>query len=276
MNRFLQTLGVTSPLLTLCDDYIFKRWNTADHQFLSATLRLIFFQRNWEQLSCKRIGWGRLCLLILVLFCFASKDSHASRDQEILSCLPEELKTWKDGVDRRISEQSVTFTYQSSSKSLLDEEDLKRMISRASEAWSDCGIRVELKEQNSSEANRRNGEITIKWADRSMEGVAHANISSRELLLNPEVFQLLKKKGGFPLLKSSLQMTLSHEMGHFLGMMAHSKRCVDVMSYYTSPSGESGERCIIRDPSEFRKFTEYRSELPTACDIDRCRKLNRE
>mgnify|MGYP002138443102 CR=1 FL=1 len=41
----------------------------------------------------------------------------------------------------------------------------------------------------------------------------------------------------------TLQMVVSHEMGHFFGLMAHSRRCVDVMSYYDNGQGE---RCFTR------------------------------
>ena len=69
----------------------------------------------------------------------------------------------------------------------------------------------------------------------------------------------------------TLQMTLSHEIGHFLGLMAHSRRCVDVMSYYQDGKGA---RCELREPSAFKTRVEYRSSLPTACDIARCRAVN--
>ena len=70
----------------------------------------------------------------------------------------------------------------------------------------------------------------------------------------------------------TLQMVLSHEMGHFYGLMAHSRRCVDVLSYYHD--GKGGQ-CFTRNPGLLKAFPEYRSSLPTACDIQRCRILNR-
>ena len=63
-----------------------------------------------------------------------------------------------------------------------------------------------------------------------------------------------------------------HEMGHFLGLMAHSRRCVDTLSYYDNGKGE---RCALRDPKSWGSVVEYRSMLPTACDIQRCRALNK-
>jgi hypothetical protein len=55
-------------------------------------------------------------------------------------------------------------------------------------------------------------------------------------------------------------------------MLAHSRRCVDVLSYYND--GKGGQ-CYARDPSQLKLYPEYRSTLPTACDIQRCRILNR-
>lgn len=67
-------------------------------------------------------------------------------------------------------------------------------------------------------------------------------------------------------------MVISHEMGHFFGLMAHSRRCVDVLSYYDD--GKGG-KCIKRDPLDNGGVTEYRYSLPTACDIARCRQINK-
>lgn len=66
-------------------------------------------------------------------------------------------------------------------------------------------------------------------------------------------------------------MTLAHEMGHFLGLLAHSRRCVDVMSYYHDGRGN---HCSARELALLKSFVEYRSTLPTACDIQRCRAIN--
>ena len=66
-------------------------------------------------------------------------------------------------------------------------------------------------------------------------------------------------------------MVVSHEMGHFFGLMAHSRRCIDVTSYYTD--GKGGQ-CQTTDPGLLKAFGEYRATLPTACDIERCRRAN--
>jgi hypothetical protein len=53
--------------------------------------------------------------------------------------------------------------------------------------------------------------------------------------------------------------------------MAHSRRCVDVLSYYHD--GKGG-KCSSRDLAGMANFVEYRHVLPTACDIQRCRTAN--
>ena len=73
-------------------------------------------------------------------------------------------------------------------------------------------------------------------------------------------------------LLETLQMTASHEIGHFQGLAAHSKRCVDVLSYYVV----GGVKCTVRNGGPMpANFYEYRSPLPTACDIERCRSANK-
>ena len=67
-------------------------------------------------------------------------------------------------------------------------------------------------------------------------------------------------------------MTASHEIGHFQGLSSHSKRCVDVLSYYAV----GGKKCNMRGNVPMPKNVyEYRSSLPTACDIERCRMANK-
>jgi hypothetical protein len=53
--------------------------------------------------------------------------------------------------------------------------------------------------------------------------------------------------------------------------MAHSRRCVDVTSYYDNGKGE---RCLTRDAVPRQAGVEYRALLPTACDIERCVRAN--
>jgi len=53
--------------------------------------------------------------------------------------------------------------------------------------------------------------------------------------------------------------------------MAHSRRCVDVTSYYTNGQGGT---CAIRGGGALPGGVEYRSVMPTACDLQRCRTAN--
>jgi hypothetical protein len=67
------------------------------------------------------------------------------------------------------------------------------------------------------------------------------------------------------------RLPLDDEMGHFFGLMAHSRRCVDVMSYYDNGQGE---RCFTRAGRPLPTRGDDRALLPTACDIARCRAVN--
>jgi hypothetical protein len=114
--------------------------------------------------------------------------------------------------------------------------------------------------------------IAVQWNDDDKLGTRGlANITKKTLTLSPEAFSNLKKANANRNLMETLQMVVSHEVGHFQGLTAHSRRCVDVLSYY---SNDAGEKCFIRDNGVMPKNFEYRSLLPTACDIQRCRIAN--
>lgn len=53
--------------------------------------------------------------------------------------------------------------------------------------------------------------------------------------------------------------------------MAHSRRCVEVTSYYDDGKGQ---QCSIRGGGKRQPAAEYRATLPTACVIARCRRAN--
>ena len=84
-------------------------------------------------------------------------------------------------------------------------------------------------------------------------------------------FRVLQQRNPAHPAGDTLQMVVSHEMGHFFGLMAHSRRCVDVMSYYDNGKGE---QCRTRAGAMPAMRGDYRALLPTACDIARCRALN--
>ncbi len=86
--------------------------------------------------------------------------------------------------------------------------------------------------------------IQILWSDVGSRGqFALANVTARSLSIGPGLFALLRERNPRHPADQTLQMVLSHEMGHFFGLMAHSKRCVDTMSYYDNGKGE---RCAAR------------------------------
>jgi hypothetical protein len=114
--------------------------------------------------------------------------------------------------------------------------------------------------------------IAVQWSEKGSGGnFGLANLGKRTISLGPGAFDLLKSRNPTYDARETLQLVISHEMGHFFGLMAHSRRCVDVLSYYDNGKGE---KCYSRDPSQLRTLREYRHILPTACDIERCRKIN--
>jgi hypothetical protein len=114
--------------------------------------------------------------------------------------------------------------------------------------------------------------IRIQWNELESRGnFGLANLGKQTLSLSAKAFGLLKARNPRYDSRETLQMVISHEMGHFFGLMAHSRRCVDVLSYYDNGKGE---KCFSRDPSQMGLVIEYRSVLPTSCDIERCRKIN--
>ena len=140
----------------------------------------------------------------------------------------------------------------------------------ATAKWSQCGVPAFIISQAS--AKEQQGIIRVQWSDKDSGGnFGLANLSKRTLTLGPKAFGLLKTRNPAYDSRETLQMVISHEMGHFFGLMAHSRRCVDVLSYYDNGKGDA---CYSRDPSQMGKVKEYRSILPTSCDIERCRKVN--
>lgn len=193
------------------------------------------------------------------------------RRQEIAQCLPGEISTWRDGSDRAALAPALLFVYDASAAPLWFERAVVMgALQRAAAAWSECGVPARAVSQADAGAETT-GTIRVQWSQSgSRNNFGLADLGQRALWLGPGAFLMLEKvnpQAG----PSTLQMVISHEMGHFFGLMAHSRRCVDVTSYYTNPQGQ---RCHIREGAEMPKGVEYRASLPTACDIARCRALN--
>lgn len=196
----------------------------------------------------------------------------ALRDQEIASCRPGEWTTWGDGRDRPAISKPLRFIYRhDGAPAWFDAAQVLDLTRRSAQAWSGCGVSASVQPLARGQA-APDDVIQILWSDTGSQGqFGLANVPVRTLSLGPSLFRLLRERNPRYPAEQTLQMVLSHEMGHFYGMMAHSRRCVDVMSYYDNGKGQ---RCTLRDPSAWGSVVEYRSMLPTACDIERCRALN--
>jgi len=216
--------------------------------------------------------------LVVALLSIAAAGAGAAgavermRQQEIAQCLPQEIATWGDGRDRAAPALPAQWAYRhDGAPPWFDSPRVLVAIQRAAEAWGACGASgaVVLVEAG---ARLPAAAVVVQWSDpgsRGNFGLAH--LGERTLALGPAAFRLLDARNPAHPAADTLQMVLSHEMGHFYGLMAHSRRCVDVMSYYT---GAGGERCSTRDGHWPTGPTDYRALLPTACDIARCLALN--
>jgi hypothetical protein len=195
-----------------------------------------------------------------------------ARTQEISECRSGELMTWGDGQDRPVTGLPLVFAYEpATAPDGFSPALVAGMVSKAAVAWSQCGLPVQVISGVGS-AGQQKGTIRIQWNEQGSGGnFGLANLGQRTLSLSSAAFELLKKRNPAHDARETLQMVISHEMGHFFGLLAHSRRCVDVLSYYDNGKGE---KCYSREPSQMRLVTEYRHVLPTACDIERCRKVN--
>jgi hypothetical protein len=212
-----------------------------------------------------------LCLLF-VLLQTGSLATAATRDQEIAECRMGEIATWGDGQDRKVVASTLSFYYRhAGAPSWFAEALVEQAVSRAAEAWSACGIPVRRVNAVVKTSDQREV-IVVEWSDiGSRNNFGLADLGRRTLSLGPAAFHLLNARNPRHDATQTLQMTISHEMGHFFGLMAHSRRCVDVLSYY---GDGKGNKCYSRDPDWASTRVEYRNVLPTACDIQRCRAAN--
>ena len=194
------------------------------------------------------------------------------RAQEIAHCQPQEVATWSDGQDRRAAAGSLVLAYRhDDAPAWFSAAQVLEVVQRAAQAWSACGIGVQV--QVVAPGGRpAPGAVLVLWSDAAAGGnFGLANLGLHSLALGPAAFRLLNQRNPAHPAADTLQMVVSHEMGHFFGLMAHSRRCVDVMSYYDNGKGE---RCFTREGAMPPTRGDYRALLPTACDIARCRALN--
>jgi hypothetical protein len=194
------------------------------------------------------------------------------REQEMAQCFPGEIATWQDGRDRpTVSSPMVIWYDHGQAPAWLSQTKVRTAILNAATAWSSCGVQISLLPFSPSTV-KPDGSVLFQWSDEgSLRNFGLANLTIRSLNLGPSAFQLLRDRRPALDPTETLQMVISHEMGHLLGVVAHSKRCVDVTSYYNNGQGE---RCLTRDGSPMQPGVEYRASLPTACDIARCKAAN--
>lgn len=207
--------------------------------------------------------------------------AHGSvRDQEIAQCLPGEIATWGDGQDRPAVAASLVFVYaHTAAPAWFTQSQVMSAVQAAAAAWSQCGVSGRVVQQGTDTrmdgdmgASTAYGTVLVQWSDINSRGnFGLADMGKQTLSLGPAAFQLLKTRNPGYDASQTLQMVISHEMGHFFGLVAHSRRCVDVTSYY---SNGQGEKCFVRDERLLRTVVEYRAVLPTACDIQRCMRAN--
>ncbi|MCV2367911.1 zinc metalloprotease [Roseateles oligotrophus] len=209
---------------------------------------------------------------LLALTCVGACANATPREQEIAECRPGEIATWADGRDRPALGKPLVFVYwDSGAPTWFSSAQVMELLKRSSQAWAGCGIESRVSALLGN-APLPAGAVVVQWSEAGSRGnFGLANLGQRTLALSPAMFQLLRTRNPSYPAEQTLQMVVSHEMGHFFGLMAHSRRCIDVTSYYTDGKGGN---CYARDRSQLKTVVEYRSILPTACDIQRCRIAN--
>lgn len=212
---------------------------------------------------------GLLCCLSWPVIA-QTPAGNSIRATEIAQCPQGDIVTWQDGIDRPSSQPRWRIAYtHTGAPAWLPERTVRGLIATALEAWSPCGIPMAQEEGPPAESADL---IHLDWDEAGSRGnFGLADLGRRRLSLSPAAFALLRERNPAHDARQTLQMVLAHELGHFLGLMAHSRRCVDVLSYYHD--GKGGQ-CLTREPGGIAGKGEFRASLPTACDIARCRALN--
>ena len=232
------------------------------------------------QHATSTLGFVRVAVLLLASAAAYAQNPVTLREQEIAQCLPGEIVHWADQKDRPAANRNLVFTYEhANAPAWFDTTLVFQTIARAAQAWSQCGIGAKVVSGDTgkiapvhTQTQTSENTISIVWSDpESRHNFGLANLGNKTLALGPAAFALLQNRNPAHDARQTLQMVISHEMGHFFGLMAHSKRCVDVTSNYDNGKGE---QCLIRGGGKLPPGVEYRSVLPTACDIQRCRQVN--
>ena len=161
----------------------------------------------------------RLPLLGLLLaasgLCWAGPDL-ALREQEIQQCRPEDIVTWRDGQDRPALASPLLLAYShAGAPAWFSEAQVMAILERAAHSWSRCGVASRVSLLQPGQALPRGG-VFVQWSEIGSAGnFGLANLSRRSLAMNPAMFALLReRKPSYPA-EQTLQMVVSHEMGHF-------------------------------------------------------------
>lgn len=226
------------------------------------------------RLSSVSLLISRVALAVPLVFAISPAFGDARlRNQEIGQCSAADIATWGDGQDRTALARSFSFSYQhSGAPPWFREQQVLELLRNAAAEWSKCGIPSQVTVATAAQPAEP-GMVIVYWDTSPTVGpFGLANLTAQRLSLGRQAFHLLRQRNPAHDATDTLQMVLSHEMGHFYGLVAHSRRCVDVLSYYHDGKGN---QCFTHFPELLKSFPEYRSSLPTACDIQRCRSVNR-
>ena len=83
------------------------------------------------------------------------------RTQEMAQCLPGEISTWGDGIDRPVRERKLVFAYQHQhAPAWFSRAEVLKALQAAAVGWSACGIQAEA----------HSSEVTVPAADRADHG----------------------------------------------------------------------------------------------------------
>lgn len=162
------------------------------------------------------------CALLLC----ANLWAQTVRDQEITECRSGELAVWPDGIDRPAAHARLRVVYQhDGAPTWFAAPQVEQLISRAALEWAKCGIPIELVKPGASVPPAA-GVVRVQWSNQgSMGNFGLTNLKQQTLSLGPSAFGMLRDRNPSHDALQTLQMVISHEMGHFLGLMAHSRRC---------------------------------------------------
>lgn len=202
--------------------------------------------------------------------------AQAERQRQIAQCNDNDIAiTTAHGTQAsyHVGYSSLRFFYNPAlAPEAVSEAQMAALIGNAGGAWSACGIRGEYAGLT-QDLDARDNATVFQWFN--SDGVPIAGYrKGSTIYLNIAVFQ--KWHAVSPkYAMEALQQVIAHEMGHSYGVVEHSARCIDVMATY-----DSFDKCeqspvaprLIEDGE--RVFQMRAHTFPTACDIQRCRRVN--